>query len=262
MNMSTVSKTKDRRMKILRCPSLMYNYSGIPPFGLATIRALLDQKGFQIEQDDLDAKCAADELFPRNRWGKQFPAKDLMLDIERIRRFWGGEPDADVIDVITQVLSYTEIDDAEIVMLSCIEGDDPSAVLALCLGKYLRETLGKMVILGGEAFPHMMPVKSEVQYFYESGCYDYYIQGYGEVPLLELFEHFVETVRDGLGRIEAGDESSSLYTYCRGDYDFDNHQPIPYGDNVRADAHYIIRAWKALIYVFLTDHLFVLEGGE
>jgi hypothetical protein len=61
----------------------MYNYSGIPPFGLATITAELKSKGLDIEQDDLDAKCAADELFPRHRWGKSFPAKDLMLDIER-----------------------------------------------------------------------------------------------------------------------------------------------------------------------------------
>src|ERR1043166_3097759 len=81
-----------RQMLILRTPSLMYNYSGIPPFGLATITAELKSKGFDIRQDDLDAKCAADELFPRHRWGKSFPAKDLMLDIERMRRFWeGGE---------------------------------------------------------------------------------------------------------------------------------------------------------------------------
>ena len=39
---------------------------------------------------------------------------------------------------------------------------------------------------GGEAFPHTMPIKSEVKYFYDTGCYDYYIQGYGEVPLIDL----------------------------------------------------------------------------
>jgi hypothetical protein len=80
--------------------------------------------------------------------------------------------------------------------------------------------------------------------------------------LNELFDHFVETVRDGSRRIEAGVESASLYTYCMGDYDFDNRQAIPYGSSVRQDPNYIIRAWKSLIYVFLTDHLFVLEGGE
>ena len=32
----------------------MYNYSGIPPFGLATITAMLLEKGYRIEQDDLD----------------------------------------------------------------------------------------------------------------------------------------------------------------------------------------------------------------
>ena len=64
---------KERVFKPCAVPSLMYNYSGIPPFGLATIRAMLKERGYDIEQDDLDAKCAADELFPRNRWGKQFP---------------------------------------------------------------------------------------------------------------------------------------------------------------------------------------------
>ena len=180
-----------RRLLILRCPSLMYNYSGIPPFGLATITAELKSKGFDIVQDDLDARCAADELFPRHRWGKQFPAKDLMLDIARMRRFWESGPeggDPDVVDVVEQVLSYTDLTGRDTVLLSCIEGDDVGAVLALCIGKHLRAHHKKMVILGGEAFPHMMPIRSEVRYFYDNGCFDYYIQGYGEVPLLDLFK--------------------------------------------------------------------------
>ena len=177
-----------RKLMILRAPSLMYNYSGIPPFGLATITAELKNKGFDILQDDLDAKCAADELFPRHRWGKQFPAKDLMLDIERVRRFWEGADDPDVVDVIEQVLSYTDLGDRDTILLSCIEGDDVSAVLSLCMGKYLKSRKGLTVIFGGEAFPHMMPIKSELKYFYDHGCFDYYIQGYGEVPLLDLFK--------------------------------------------------------------------------
>lgn len=177
-----------RKLLILRSPSLMYNYSGIPPFGLATITAELKSKGFDIRQDDLDAKCAADELFPRHRWGKQFPAKDLMLDIERIRKFWEGGDDADVIDVVEQVLSYTDLADRDTVLLSCIEGDDIGAILSLCIGKYLVSRKGLTVIFGGEAFPHMMPIKSEILYFYENRCFDYYIQGYGEVPLLDLFK--------------------------------------------------------------------------
>ena len=174
-------------MLILRSPSLMHNYSGIPPFGLATITAELKSKGFDIEQDDLDAKCAADELFPRHRWGKQFPAKDLMLDIERMRQVLGRDADADVVDVVEQVLTYTDVNGKDTILLSCIEGDDVAAVLALCIGKYLRDRLGKVVIVGGEAFPHMMPIKSEIGYFYQHGCFDYYIQGYGEAPLLDLF---------------------------------------------------------------------------
>ena len=176
-----------RKLLILRSPSLMYNYSGIPPFGLATITAELKSKGFDIAQDDLDAKCAADELFPRHRWGKQFPAKDLMLDIERIRKFWEGGIDADVVDVVEQVLSYTDLTGRDTILLSCIEGDDIGAVLALCIGKHLRSHYKKMVIVGGEAFPHMMPIRSEIAYFYDNGCFDYYIQGYGEVPLVDLF---------------------------------------------------------------------------
>ena len=182
-----VAARSSRKMLILRSPSLMYNYSGIPPFGLATITAELKAKGLDIEQDDLDAKCASDELFPRHRWGKQFPAKDLMLDIERMRKYWEGTPDPDVIEVVEQVLSYTDLTDKDTILLSCIEGDDVAAVLALCIGKYLRDNLGKVVIVGGEAFPHMMPIKSEIRYFYQQGCFDYYIQGYGEAPLLDLF---------------------------------------------------------------------------
>jgi radical SAM superfamily enzyme YgiQ (UPF0313 family) len=176
-----------RKLLILRSPSLMYNYSGIPPFGLATITAELKSKGMDIEQDDLDAKCAADELFPRHRWGKQFPAKDLMLDIERMRRYWETGNDPDVVEVVEQVLSYGNLEGRDTILLSCIEGDDIAAILALCIGKHLREKHKKTVIVGGEAFPHMMPIKSEVAYFYKNGCFDFYIQGYGEVPLIELF---------------------------------------------------------------------------
>jgi radical SAM superfamily enzyme YgiQ (UPF0313 family) len=175
-----------RKLMILRSPSLMYNYSGIPPFGLATITAELTAKGFDIKQDDLDAKCAADQLFPRHRWGKQFPAKDLMLDIARVRKYWEGSEDPDVIDVVEQVLSYTDLEGRDTVLLSCIEGDDIGAVLSLCMGKYLTSRKDKTVIFGGEAFPHMMPIKSDIRYFYENRCFDYYIQGYGEVPLVEL----------------------------------------------------------------------------
>ena len=176
-----------RKLLILRAPSLMYNYSGIPPFGLATITAELKTKGLDIRQDDLDAKCAADELFPRHRWGKQFPAKDLMLDIERVRKYWEGGEDPDIVDVVEQVLTYTDLGDRDTILLSCIEGDDISAVLSLCMGKHLVGK-GLTVIFGGEAFPHMMPIKSEIRYFYDNRCFDYYIQGYGEVPLLELFK--------------------------------------------------------------------------
>ena len=85
-----VAARSSRKMLILRSPSLMYNYRGHPRSASPRSPAELKSKGFDIEQDDLDAKCAADELFPRHRWGKQFPAKDLMLDIERMRRFWEG----------------------------------------------------------------------------------------------------------------------------------------------------------------------------
>lgn len=199
-----------RKLLILRSPSLMYNYSGIPPFGLATITAELKAKGFDILQDDLDAKCAADELFPRHRWGKQFPAKDLMLDIERMRRYWETGNDADVVDVVEQVLSYTDLTDRDTVLLSCIEGDDIAAVLALCIGKHLRARYQKTVVLGGEAFPHMMPIKSELRYFKDNGCFDYYIQGYGEVPLVELFKALDEKAESGKVRLSLAGSGPGL----------------------------------------------------
>lgn len=196
-----------RKLLILRSPSLMYNYSGIPPFGLATITAELGAKGFDIRQDDLDAKCAADQLFPRHRWGKQFPAKDLMLDIARVRKYWEGGEDPDVVDVVEQVLSYTDLEDRDTILLSCIEGDDIGAVLSLCIGKHLTGK-GKLVVFGGEAFPHMMPIKSDLRYFYQNRCFDYYIQGYGEVPLVELLHAIDET--PGKKRLATVDAQSPL----------------------------------------------------
>ena len=216
-----------RKLLILRCPSLMYNYSGIPPFGLATITAELKMKGFDIVQDDLDAKCAADELFPRHRWGKQFPAKDLMLDIGRIRKYWEGGADPDVTDVVQQVLSYTsEVEERDTILLSCIEGDDIGAILALCIGKHLRQK-GKTVILGGEAFPHMMPIKSELKYFYDNDCFNYYIQGYGEVPLLDLFK-VLDTPRPKLSLAGAADPLAAVngLVYSKGEDALIENRPL------------------------------------
>lgn len=183
-----------RKIKIIRCPSLNYNFSGIPPLGLATITAVLQHNGYDITQDDLDAKCAYDgKVFPRHRWGKEFLEKTLMKDIPRIRNFWEGGKDLEVVDLVKRVLSFSELEDFDTILLSCYQGDDCAAVLALCIGKYLREHLGKFVIIGGEAYPHMEPIRKEVAYFANNGCFDYYIQGYGEIPLCELFKQLDES---------------------------------------------------------------------
>ena len=178
-----------RKIKILRCPSLTYNFSGILPLGLATITAELRHHGYTIAQDDLDAKCTSEgKVLPRHRWGKDFPAKTLISDLPRVRNFWEGGNDQEVISLVESVLAITDLDTFDTILLSCYQGDDYSAILALCIGKYIREHMGKFVIIGGEAFPHMEPIKNEVAYFVKNGCFDYYIQGYGEVPLLELFK--------------------------------------------------------------------------
>ncbi|MBZ0108947.1 MAG: hypothetical protein K8F52_09775 [Candidatus Scalindua rubra] len=118
--------------------------------------------------------------------GKQFPAKEMMLDIERVRRFWEDAEGVEISQLVENVLSYTDLSGCDVMLISCIEGDDSAAVLALCIGKHLKSRLGKLVIIGGEVFPHMQPIKSDIEYFYRTGCFDYYIQGYGETALLEL----------------------------------------------------------------------------
>ena len=80
--------------------------------------------------------------------------------------------------------------------------------------------------------------------------------------LEELFTHFVETVRAGQERLSVGDESPYLYYFCRGSYDYENVTSIPNADILNSDPNHMVRAWMSMLYVFLTDHLFVLEGGE
>jgi len=175
-----------RRMLLIRTPSMMYNFSGIPPFGLATIAAELRARGYDLAQDDLDARCAVSGLFPRHRWGKQFPEKALLMDIERMRRFWATGEDEEVVDLVRRILGHTDIAGRDTILLSCVTGDDIAAILTLCIGKHLKAHEARTVILGGEAYPHMVPIRSEVASFHAAGCFDYYIQGYGETPLLEL----------------------------------------------------------------------------
>ena len=84
----------------------------------------------------------------------------------------------------------------------------------------------------------------------------------GDPDLEELFEYFVETARDGQERLWAEEESDELYTYCRATFDYDADQAIPWQEHFKRDPNYMVRTWMAVLYVFLTDHLFVLEGGE
>jgi radical SAM superfamily enzyme len=178
-------RTGGRRIKLLRCPSLLYNHSGIPPFGIATITAMLRQHGYPVDPDDLDAKCAG-TLFPLHRWGRQFPARSLMQDIPRLRLHWSGTPDPEVGRLVDSVLAQTDLEGFDTVLLSCVEGDDVGAALALCLGQTLKRQ-GRLVVMGGEAYPHMQPIKDDFKWFSTHGCFDFYIQGYGELPLVELF---------------------------------------------------------------------------
>jgi len=175
----------NRRIRLLRCPSLLYNHSGIPPFGIATITAMLRRHGHAVDPDDLDARCAG-TLFPLHRWGRQFPARTLMQDIPRLRLHWAGAQDPEVDRLVDDILERTDLDGYDTVLLSCVEGDDVGAALALCLGQRLKRQ-GRLVVLGGEAYPHMQPIKDDFAWFSAQGCFDYYIQGYGEVPLVELF---------------------------------------------------------------------------
>ena len=102
------------------------------------------------------------------------------------------------------------------------------AVLALCMGKYLRTQQSRTVILGGEAFPHMMPIKSEIRYFYENGCFDYYIQGYGEVPLLDLLRILEGEGRPALPQVGATDplEKVNGLVYARPDTTLIENRPL------------------------------------
>src|SRR5437660_1232595 len=108
-----------RKIKILRCPSLNYNFSGLLPFGLATICSDLRHNGYDIDQDDLDAWCSHHgTVFPRHRWGKDFPAKQWVRDMDRMRRFWTGGEDPEVTGLVEQILSFTNLDGYDTILLS------------------------------------------------------------------------------------------------------------------------------------------------
>ncbi|MBU4459239.1 MAG: radical SAM protein [Verrucomicrobia bacterium] len=234
-----------RRIKLLRCPSLLYNYSGIPPFGIATITAMLRQHGYPVDPDDLDAKCAG-VLFPLHRWGQQFPARTLMQDIPRLRLHWAGTPDPEVDQLVDRVLGQTDLHEYDTVLLSCVEGDDVGAALALCLGQRLKRQ-GRLVVMGGEAYPHMQPIKDDFKWFSTQGCFDFYIQGYGELPLVELFRCLdngrpVEDVPGLLSLDTGGEVRENAPVFLRPEVlpDFDGLPMSLYGKRVGATGNELV----------------------
>jgi hypothetical protein len=75
----------------------------------------------------------------------------------------------------------------------------------------------------------------------------------------ELFELWMDFWRLGQEEIEAGTVPTSLHWSCRGAWNLTTGQGLPSEQQISRDDRFVIRAWAAMLSVFLNDPAFLYE---
>ena len=108
----------------------------------------------------------------------------------------------------------------------------------------------------GEEVPEVaLAVKTNLQYLFWH-LWDEDVD-FDSPSFVEVYDMFVETLREGQAAIAAGESPVRLGQYCDGRHHPVTGMRLPEWDDT--DPNYTIRAWQTVIFAFLVDHQFVLE---
>jgi hypothetical protein len=175
-----------KKIKIIRTPDMeRCDPPLIPPFGLSVITSYLREKGFDIEQDDLNVKCFS-PLCRHNLLGIRKHLVKLLEDRKRVLNYLRGGRDDEFHEISEQIVSRTNLEGFDTILISVYPMDDCSAIISLFISKYIKEKFHALIVIGGENNQYS-PIGDMFELFHQVGLFDYYIHGPGEDSLHQLF---------------------------------------------------------------------------
>ena len=138
-----------RNIKILRTPDIeRCDPPLIPPFRLPVITSYLRERGFNIEQDDLNAKCFSPRS-PQNLLRERLHLLKLLNDRKRVLDYLTGGRDSEFHEISKSIVSRTNLKGFDTVLISAYPMDDCSAIISLFICKYIKERFHPLIVVGG-----------------------------------------------------------------------------------------------------------------
>lgn len=153
----------------------------IPPLGIATLSSYLRKNNIAVDQDDLDIKVMAE-----NDSGKNSIDMSVFGDETHAERFIRDGTQDELESTGKRLLALTRTGGYDAIGLSVMRGDITSpSIVAMVLGKLLKERHGSLIIIGGTMHT------SWAEKILQTGHVDYRLLsgsdcGLGEVNLLNF----------------------------------------------------------------------------
>jgi radical SAM superfamily enzyme YgiQ (UPF0313 family) len=175
------------KIKLIHVPRVHIGYEHkqflLPPLGTAILKTVLDNEGYQTDQDDLNIKVDYDTKYAKNPLRKSI---NLMLfeDRERIKKFLETKNDPELEEEAEKILKKTKYKGYDIIGLSLLDELIFSVIgTSIVLSKIIKEQTGSTIVLGGLTYPRP---KVEFEQFFNTGYVDYIIEGRGDSAFLNL----------------------------------------------------------------------------
>lgn len=168
----------------IKVPVFAENETKIPFIGLALITSALKEKGYSVWQTDFNAISRREAHY--YEWLK--PDLDTLWSFKRVIKYLNAAIDQEIEAACCRLLKKINLERIDFVLLSVGLYDNKSSMLALCLGKYIKQRFSSVkIIIGGERYPNYEPIYQVLNKIARTCCFDYYIRNFGEAPLLYLF---------------------------------------------------------------------------
>ena len=180
---------KELDIKIIRLPSFSrereycseINCCLIPPLGTGLIAGYLREKGFSVDQDDLDIKIHWDNVYAVSPEDKIDTS--IFFDTSRIAGYVNGNSDDYIDSVMERVEKKSRIEGYRVILLSLPGNVKNSSNLSFAssFSRFVKKRYNPIIILGGEGTWVELLRKN-----YNCTDIDFLVIGDGEEPLFNI----------------------------------------------------------------------------
>ncbi|MBL7196616.1 MAG: radical SAM protein [Candidatus Omnitrophica bacterium] len=214
----------EKKIKIIKVPGFHdfqldhFNELLLPPLGVAVISKYLRELGYDIEQDDLNAKLRKEQISQKGPLFKQSLIKQFSLEKkEKIFDYLKGKRNKKIDKILHLLFMKTDIQNIDVLLLSCYQTDPLCSLLSLCMAYYAkRKNRSILIIVGGEHHAQQLGpgrntfIKDNIEEVFKLGVIDFYIRGAGEESLHQLLcsldsDGNISTIKGLFYKSETGD---------------------------------------------------------